>query len=185
MPKSPVQKATFFLLLSLFLSACKPALISSEQGYFPASEQSAIEILEPLKVSPNSARAFLQDGELKPQGNVDLYTVHCEVEVNKVSEQSQTIKPGRFEVISIQQDESPIVMILPLKVASLSLSWADNSPVDIKRYYSFRLSSHDNDSSPQVRAVICRGVQSEPYNAKLPTLEEMRKAVGSYLQFYF
>ena len=176
-----------FLLLSLFflISACKPTLIHSEQGYFTVNEQSSIEILQPLQVSPNSARAFLQNGELKPQGNINLYQVHCEVEINTVSEQSQMINPGRYDVISIQQDESPIVMATPIKVASLSLSWADTSPVDIKRYYYFRLSPHDDTSSPQVRGVTCRGVQSEPYNAKLPTLEEMKQAVGGNLQFYF
>jgi len=65
----------------------------------------------------------------------------------------------------------------------LTYAWASDSPVDIKRYYHFKLSAQDPQSKSQVRALICRGAQDEPYNARLPTLEQMKLAGGQYIIF--
>lgn len=173
----------FFTLFSfVLLSACQSTLIDTDSGYFEVGTQATIEITEPLSVRPNSARVFLQNGEVKNSG-IDLYDVNCEVEINTVSDSRQIIQPEIFNIISIHQEESPIVMIRSTMIASLAFSWYSESPVDIKRFYRFRLQAQDSDSKSQVRAVICRGAQSEPYNAELPTLEQMKKAGGKYLKF--
>ena len=181
---------TLFILL--LLTACQSTLIKTNDSYFETASHSSIEITQSLDVSPNSARAFLQNGEVIPQVKLDLYNVNCEVEINTVSETRQTILPGKFNIHSISQDESPIVitpeMKKPVMVASLQYAWGgdSDSPVDIKRYYQFRLSAQEPESmnsKVKVRSLICRGVQDEPYKAELPTLEEMQAAVGSYIIF--
>ncbi len=168
----------------IILSACQSTQIRSEGRYIEADTGATIEILQPLTVHPNSARVFLQNGEPQPQGRLDLYEVSCEVEINTISEQPQTIAPGLFRIMSIVQDESPIVFLQPLKVAAIGVVWGNSdSPVDIKRFYRFKLQAVDKNSKSQVRSITCRGAQSEPYNAELPSLEEMRQASGSYLRF--
>ena len=127
-------------ILFILLTACQPTLIYSDGNYIEADGQATIEILQPLMVHPESARAFLQYGELQPKGRLNLYEVNCEVEINTVSEQPQTIQPGVFRVISIIQDESPIVLLKAVKLAALNVSWGDDdSPVDIMRFYRFYL----------------------------------------------
>lgn len=171
-----------FFVLSL-LTACKPTQIQSNSSYFSVDSSATIEIIETLTVSPNSARVFLQNGEIR-YGGINLYEVNCEVEINTVSESRQIIEPGVFRVIRISQEESPIVMAKPLMVASLNYAWSNSdSPVDIKLFYRFHLMAQDSSSKSDVRAVICRGEQSEPYQAELPTLEEMKQAAGKYLRF--
>jgi len=178
------MKYLTLLISLLLLTACQSTLIRSDSNYFEVHHRASIEITEILTVAPNSARVFLQNGEVKKNGNIDLYEVNCEVEINTVSESRQTIQPEIFNVIRVSQEESPIVMLRPEVVASLTYAWMfSDSPVDIKLYYRFILTAQNSGSNSQVRAVICRGAQSEPYNAELPTLEQMKRAAGKYLRF--
>ena len=178
------MKKIALILAAITLSACRSAvLIESEGRYVEIAATASIEITQSIEVAPNSARAFLQNGKVISMGQLNLYDVNCEVEINTLSESRQLIEPGIFNVLSIAQEESPIVMSKPLMVASLTYAWASDSPVDIKRYYHFKLSAQDPRSKSQVRAVICRGAQDEPYKARLPTFEQMRLAGGRYIIF--
>ena len=114
------------------LAGCQSAtLIESEGRYVELAATASIE------VAPNSARAFLQNGEVISITQLNLYDVNCEVEINTVSESRQLIEPGIFDVLAIGQEESPIVMSKPVMVASLTYAWGSDSPVDIKRYFYF------------------------------------------------
>lgn len=177
------MKNITIILIFFTLSACQTPLINSEGRYVTVARTASIEITQILEVAPDSARVFLQNGNAIATGKLNLYQVNCEVEINTISESRQLIEPGIFNVLAIAQEESPIVMSKPLMLASLSYAWASDSPVDIKRYYHFRLSAQDAQSKSQVRALICRGAQAEPYKARLPTMEEMKLAVGQYIIF--
>ena len=173
-----------FLILSLIilLTACQTTMIKSDDSYLSTSSQATIEITQQLTVPPNSARAYFQHGELLRHTGIDFYAVDCEIEINTVSESRQTIEPGLFNVISIVQDESPIVMTKPVMVASLNFArGGDSGPVNIKRFYRFKLSPQDPEAETQVRSMTCRGALDEPYNAELPTYNEMQVAVGQYV----
>jgi len=180
-------KKIFILLLSVFLSACQSGIMSpmiETQGVFKnIISEPSLKITQRIEVSPNSARAFLQNGEPISMGQLNLYDINCEIEINTVSELRQIINPGTFDIRAIIIDESPIVLSQPIRLAALNYTWVDNSPVDIKRYYRFRLSAREQASGSQVRSVTCRGVQDTPYEATLPTMEEMQKASGGYILF--
>lgn len=185
--KKIINNSLLIIMVGL-LVACdfgQSFFIKKNDQYIEVVPQATIEILRVLTVEPNSARAFLQNGVAIHQAKLNLYDIDCEVEINTVSELRQTIQPGIFNVFAISEEESPIVMFsTPPVVASLDYAWLyDNAPVDTKRYYLFRLEAQDKESQSEVRAVICRGAQSEPYNARLPRMEEMNIAVGSYIHF--
>ncbi len=189
------MKQILLITISFFLAGCQPALIRTENAYVEISSQASIEIMQSIKVSSNSARGFLQNGKVISPGQLNLYDINCEIEINTVSEERQIIEPGVFNVISIAQEESPIVkrknekqfMTKPIMIASLNYAWFSDSPVDIKRYYRFRLTAQDLESKPvtEVRAMICRGAQDTPYAAELPTYEQMMAASGKYIKFNF
>lgn len=175
-----------FILLSLIflLTACQTTMIKSDDSYLTTSSQATIEITQQLTVPPNSARAYFQHGELLRHTGIDFYAVDCEIEINTVSESRQAIEPGLFNVISIVQDESPIVMTMPVMVASLNFARGGGDgggPVEIKKFYRFRLSAQDPEAETQVRSMTCRGAQDDPYKAELPTYSEMQAAVGQYV----
>jgi hypothetical protein len=175
-----------YLLLSiLFITSCQSLLPTKQVNVlFNGQSISFIEITHTLRVFPGSARAFLQRGQQISISQLDLYDTNCEVEINTVlDEQYQEIKAEKFNIVSIAWDESPIVMLKPLVFASTTLAWSSDSPVDIKRYYYFKLTAQNPESLSQVRALICRGVQDTPYNAQLPTFEEIKNATGQFIKF--
>lgn len=191
------MKILLLLIIILFLSACQSVLIRSENSYIEISPRASIEITQSIEVAPNSARAFFQNGQLITHGQLNLYDVNCEIQINTVSEQSQIAESGVFNIISIAQEESPIVRALSMQrkvlvasidsalSSSLYYAWAVGSPVDIKRYYYFKLFAQDSSSETKVRALICRGAQDTPSAAMLPSYEEMRAAGGEYIKFNF
>ena len=175
----------YLLLTTFFITSCQSSLPTKQTNVlFDGQLISSIEITHALQVSPGSARSFLQRGQQIPMNQLNLYDSNCEVEINTVlDEQYQEIKPETFNVIFIVWDESPIVMRKPLMFASAELAWSSDSPVDIKRYYYFKLTAQDPESLSQVRALICRGEQDTPYNAQLPTFEEIKNATGQLIKF--
>ena len=188
------MKFILIMIIVVLLTACqgRNTLIKSEDSYFLISPSATIEITQELSVPPNSARAFFQNGELLSHTGINLYNVSCEILINTVSESRQSIAPGVFNITAISQDESPIVMRKTLQVAALDFNYnqyalgggSGDSPVDIHRYYKFKLSAQDPSKQiTQVRSLTCRGVQDEPYNAELPTFNEMQAAAGQYVKF--
>lgn len=181
------------MITVILLTACQGqnTLIKSDNSYFEISPDATIEITQELSVPPNSARSFFQNGELLSHTGINLYNVSCEILINTVSESRQAIAPGVFNITAISQDESPIVMSKTLQVAALDFNYQQyalgggggDSPVDIHRYYKFKLSAQDPSKQiTQVRSLTCRGVQNEPYNAELPTFNEMQAALGQYVR---
>lgn len=162
------------------LVACQSSLIESNNVYLKPSSHSTIEITQPLDVYPNFSRAFLQGGEVISPEELDLYRVNCEVEINTVFETQQIIAPGKFNITAISQEESPIVMLKPVMLASLNYA---STPTDIKQFFRFHLSAQDPDSKSQVRALTCRGIQANHASALLPTFEQIQAATGSYIKF--
>ena len=181
------MKKIILLSIVLLLTACQSTMFKKEGRYIEAKAKPFIEITQSLRVAPNSARAYLQQGEVISAGQLNLYDINCEIEINTVSEQPQVIAPGIYHILSINPDESPIVMFKPVMVASLTLArgGGSGSPVDIKRFYRFKLSSQNPNSKTQVRSMLCRGAQDEPYAAILPTFEEMQQATGEYIKLNF
>jgi len=189
------MKIISIIILMYLLSACQNTLIQSDGNYYKISPDASIEITQQLSVPANSARAYLQNGQLLRHTGINLYDVSCEVLINTVSESRQTISSGVFTVLSIEQNESPIVMRHAIQVAALDYSYqqyargggsGSGSPVDIKRYYRFKLAAQNPEKQvTEVRSITCRGPQDEPYKARLPTFNEMQAAVGSYITFDF
>lgn len=171
-----------FITLSILclLVACQSPLIQTNTTYLKPASHSTIEITQSLDVHPNFARAFLQSGKVISPLRLNLYRVNCEVEINTVSETRQIIKPEKFNIIRIAQEESPIVMSKQVMVASLNYA---STPTEIKRFFRFHLSAIDPDSKSEVRALICRGVQANYAEAQLPTLEQIQMAVGANIEF--
>ncbi len=184
------------MITMTLLTACQGynTLIKLNNSYFEISPHATIEITQELSVPANSARAFFQNGELLSHTGINLYNISCEILINTVSESRQTIAPGVFTITSISQSESPVVMTKSIQVAALNFNYRQyalgggggDSPVDIHRYFKFKLSAHEPSKQiTQVRSLTCRGVQDEPYNAILPTFNEMQAAVGQYVKFNF
>lgn len=174
------MKILSIVVFVFFLTSCQSFQIATDSRYREPASPSTIEISQSLNVFPDTARAFLQNGAVISQEQLNLYQVNCEVEIATVAEVQRSISPGIFTITAMVQDESPIVMRKPIMVAALY--YASSTPPDIKRYYRFHLASQQTEGQSSVRALICRGSQAAHNEAELPTLEQMQAAVGDYIK---
>ncbi len=154
--------------------------VDEKSAFSPVRDNPWIVVLHPLHVYPGHARAYLQGGRVIHPDTLDLYEVNCELEIDVVRETEQDVPAGSYMIRHIQVRMSPNVW-LPQQKQLLAMGGGRGSSIDIKRYYQFTLSSHEH---PQVLNMFCRGAQDNEFSAELPTLEQMQRAVGKYIQFH-
>ncbi|MFK5893518.1 MAG: hypothetical protein QM504_09890 [Pseudomonadota bacterium] len=175
------MKKTSILLSCFLLISCKGMLIQShtDSNYSEFKQSAWIEIKNTLQVEAEHARVYLQNGKQIKPSELDLYQTDCEIEVRKVLDFPQTVFPGRYEIEAISIDVSPIVFMQNNKI---KYAFAGNSaPVDVKRFWKFTLKS---EKYPEVMFLLCRGVQDRPSDAQLPTVVEIKQAVGDNIEVY-
>ena len=165
-----------FLLFSCNGMYLQPTTNSS---YTQFNHKTWIEIKNPLQVSPENARVYLQNGKQIKPSELDFYQVNCEIEVQNVLDSKQTVFPGRYEIKTISIDESSVVFMENAKLQIVSL--ANSFLMEIKKYWKFSLQS---TTHPEVINMFCRGVQDMPFTAQLPTLEEIKQAVGTHIEVF-
>lgn len=173
------MRLLIILSLVLIINACKPLLIEDKNSYTQIIADAWIELNEPLTVRMEEGRIFMQSGQIIDQAELDLYTVNCELEMQKLSDTKRIIQPDRFDIKGTSQQSSPIVMARPYQLASLQM--IASSPADIKRVWVFLLYS---EKQPEVRALICRGPQNSEESAKLPTIDEMQNTLGELITLH-
>jgi len=138
-----------------------------------------IEIKELLTVTPSNARVYIQNGMQIPPSKLNQYAINCEIEVRKVLELTQTVEPGKFEITRISTNDSSVVF---LEHSNIQYAMGGGrSSRDIKRSWKFTLQS---DKDPDVMFMHCRGAMDNESNAELPTLEEIKQAVGNIIQVH-
>lgn len=139
-----------------------------------------IEINNELVIQPLHTRAYLQYGELIHPDVLNLYETNCEIEVKQVLEVNQIINPGRYEIAHIIIDESSVVF-LPHQAIQYAMGGGGTGSYDTKAFWQFTLQSDEN---PDVLFMLCRGVQEDVAEAELPTIEEIKQAVGDNITIH-
>jgi hypothetical protein len=167
-------------LATLGLSACSslvPQDWQSPHGHIPVG--SSITLNQTLNIPSGHARVFMQDGQVIPKGAVNQYYPHCNFEVSTLSDGTGRIEPDTFLVTGQRQDEVQVVrQPTPVMVASLGLMLAgedDGSPPPISRLVHYRLHS---ERHPDMRGLTCHGGLAEEWEARYPSLGEMRQVLG-------
>jgi len=168
------MRSVLGLLVFFGLTGCNgllPDYSGQDAGYRLVLHQVVI-------VPPERTRVFIQGGRITGTG-FDSYEVSCNLEVRKLVDREQRIKPDTFVVNRIQEffEEVADAGWRPVQLASLELTGAavDASPSDIYRGWHFWLHS---DRQPDVLRLTCRGVFAAPWEAKTPTYREIAAALG-------
>lgn len=162
----------FWLLVVVLLAGCVryvPDYSDQDSGY-------RLILHQAVAIPAERTRVFIQNGQIAGAG-FDSYQVSCNLEVRELLDQVQSIEPGTFVVNRIQQFFEEVASWNPLKLASVGRSGAelDGGPSMIFRGWHLWLHS---PSQPHVMRLSCRGVFAEPWEAELPTFEEVRMALG-------
>lgn len=168
------------LFVLLFLMACSQPQIRDESSpWFRVPPGSLLELHQDIIVPPRYARIFLQDGEIVTHGDLDRYHPSCNFEVWNLSQERQIIKKDRFTVLRVEQGYEQVVGLANKQVAGFI--WIDG-PAHISRYLHHWISS---ENQPGVRRMTCRGAQQDYQDVELPTVDEIRVALGGIASFKY
>lgn len=166
------------ICLNLLLTACSTTLVTDESSsLYTLPVGSTLELHQSLSIQPHRARSFIQYGKVTDEKSIDRYYPYCEFEISTLSEQPQIIKPDRFEIYKVNDNDHEANRYF--LYAAISLSYSDG-PVILGFATEFYLRS---EIQPQVRKLICLH-WDEPGLGKYLKLPEIRKSLGNIFSIY-
>jgi hypothetical protein len=177
-PKSTIIS---LLLVGALLAGCQTT--DKVPGGSPRVDWRDIKTLrlhQPLTVYPGVSRAFLQDGQLLREGEVDQRRTWCQFrlyEPQSAMQSARLIDPDEFKVT--QASHGPGSWGLSLGFGSLGVGLWDLDASS--RTLTNRLKV-ESTSQPQVFEFECL-VFDQPRITNFPTLDSMRESVGGLLTF--
>lgn len=170
-----------FALVVLSLSGC--ALVEVEPDpaspFYAVPAGSVVELHRSITIRPGSTRVWLQRGQ--PGVGQDWWHPACNLEVNTLDrERAQTVAPGRFEVIRVQQMEDYARLQTPPMGAitvALRTDYGDDGGVTwMWLGYHLWLRSAEQ---PDVRRLTCVGSYARPFEVRPPSIAQIREALGT------
>ena len=99
-----------FALLLLSLAACQSIRENQARWHrthdVPAGSMVSLE--RAVAFPADRANVYIQDGQVRPYGSVDLYSPHCELIVRDDISHARTVAPDTFEIYRSVQEINPI-----------------------------------------------------------------------------
>ncbi|PLY16853.1 MAG: hypothetical protein C0631_01745 [Sedimenticola sp.] len=152
-------------------------------GHLPVG--SLVEVLEELPLRTEHSRVFLQDGEVVKLGNLNRFTTHCNFELRQLAAIGTAIRPDRLIITGTEIGDERVVGSGRVMLASRYLTgWHWNNeggPPTVTRFYHYTL---DSVRQPDVMRLTCHGGEADLPDARLPTLPEIRNALGSKVRIH-
>jgi len=148
-----------------------------------------------LTFAPNSARSYIQDGQLLGSGGFNQSEQHCRLEIKNLSDKVQTVQPESFAIKSIQIDEETIAQnkIKPVQLAmndsaqvqsDVPLLLADNDSQDRQESMDLVHLNLTSKTQPNVMRLTCSGslskgdLQDGPESYR-PDLKQINHILGN------
>lgn len=170
------------VLLVIFAAGCSQLRVADPTSpYFLPPPGSQVVVKQRLEVPPGMTRVYLQHGKVIPKSERNDYAVNCNFEINTLSDLPRHIDAGIYTVTKTRRRTDSIVSREPVHVASLAMSMDDRGGGSALVFEQVRMSLTSTPPS-DIRELACRGVMTEPDAVELPTLAEMRQALGDYAE---
>lgn len=164
---------------ALSLSACSTPTARQDESspYYAVPQGSVLQLHRPIEIRPGSTRTWIQRGEVVR--GFDRYWPNCSLEVSRLDhDNSQIVEPGGFTVTRSQfLREEVAILSHSVRVAALRLAAAEDSGGHSMIYEGWHLWL-DHPDRPNVRRLTCRGVFADPADARPPSIDEIRAALG-------
>lgn len=163
------------LLAAILLAGCAGSGEVPPRGL----DRGVLHLRAALEIPPGAATARLQYGRVVASNAVQEHDPFCVFELDTVSPQAQTVRPGRFRITAINYSVETIAGIPAARPVLLSFD-DGGGPSHLYFKTIFRL----RDDTQPVRALTCMSNQMAPGIAPFMrhlTLEEIRGALGDLL----
>src|SRR3569623_88118 len=160
------------VVLAAALAGCVSLAVKDENSsYYPVPVGSKLILHRDLEIPADSARVYLQGGQVvKSAGVFDPY---CRFEVRDVLNVPQTLKADEFVVRKTQMDMLHISMHDGVQLAGLSGWGSSESDVTVAWYLWL-----ESPRQPNVRRLICGGKFDAAFRARRPSINEIRIQLG-------
>ena len=175
----------------LILSGCSQWQVTDPTSpYFMPLPGSKVIVHQRLEVPPGRTRVFFQYGKLIPHRSVFQYDINCELEISKLADTVRYIEPGTYTVtrtrrqfesiIQNQVHEEPVLLAaLDIHIADIRASVGDSGGPSMQfEIIRLRVQGEENTL---LRELACRGALADPADMQMPTIAEMRQALGKYV----
>lgn len=178
--------ATLVVTLLPVLGCSSLQVTDPASPYYIPSPGSIVTIHQHLEVPAGETRLFMQSGKIVGKGGLSEFEVNCNFEINTLTQQPRYIAPGAYTITRTTRSRESIVqgpVLAPMQLASVSLGIRmgqihnpDGPPMMFELVEMYLKADKPSD----IRQLACRGAIDEPYEMELPTLQEMRRALGAY-----
>lgn len=170
-------------VLWLALTSCSYIVVTDPASpFYMPSPGSKVVIHQRLGVPPGRSDVFFQHGKVISRKELNQYNVNCNLNTNSLEDITRYVEPGTYTVTRTTREENSIVQRQPIRMASLSLSIGvgmdGGGPSMMFEIVKMRL---QGESGANVTELVCRGGLDDPNNMQMPTLAEIRQALGEYI----
>ena len=175
-----VWRPAFAFLVALLLSGCMPPCLvgaGEETAYSRVPVNSRVHLERRLTVAPGQARVWLR-GDATSTGSSSEVPI-CGFEIDRVDpENPQFIAPGEFRIYRVQPLWSEFAQAPrhpAYRLAGLGGgSDGGGTPMVYEGYHLWL----ENPQQPHVWRLTCLGVFADMWEAKPPTVAEIRQSLG-------
>lgn len=175
------MRLSILLLVALVLAACQPMVKRDENyAYYHPPAGTTVVIKKVIEVPPGRTRAFFQYGNAITYGERNRFYPNCEFEILTLADTVRTIQPGEFRVKRVTIKRDQVADNGPRLLAGIGIGVGlgdSDGPSDIMHVVEMRLQSAEQ---PDVYRLVCRGGEDNPADARPPSINEMRAALGEY-----
>lgn len=166
--------------VTTLLAACSASVPKDPSSpHYQVIEGSILQLKRKIEIPPGRVRVFIQNGRIT--ANFDHYAPNCNVEVNKLDHANvQYIEPGDYRIRRVQSSVEEVVQSKPALVAALGIGpWlaGNDSDGNAMVYEGYHLWLDDPENN--FRRLSCRGTYADPWDARPPSIAEMRQALGA------
>ncbi|WP_455205876.1 hypothetical protein [Kaarinaea lacus] len=170
-------------VLWLALTSCSYVVVTDPTSpYYIPSPGSKVVIHQRLEVPPGRNDVFFQHGKVISRKELNQYNVNCNLNTNSLEDITRYVEPGTYTVTRTTREENSIVQRQTIRLASLSLSIGvgmdGGGPSMMFEIVKMRL---QGEPGANVTELVCRGGLDDPSNMQMPSLAEIRQALGKYV----
>ncbi|TNF98473.1 MAG: hypothetical protein EP297_07920 [Gammaproteobacteria bacterium] len=174
------MRTILLIFTLLFIASCETTTAYKNwSALYAIPVGSKVILNEDLSIRPRHTQAFIQDGKQAYQRSFfkgyDQYYPFCYFEVHDVVDREQTIDPDTFNITRVSREQTDIVQVDPAQYRGLSAGDDDGGPPYI---VDLNIMWLESASQPNVKKLACASGFDDPFDARLPTIEEIQHALG-------
>ncbi|MCU7906241.1 MAG: hypothetical protein KZQ76_10445 [Candidatus Thiodiazotropha sp. (ex Epidulcina cf. delphinae)] len=168
-----------WILLLCLLTACSQTYQVDTDPYNLPAVGTRVVLKKPVTIEPGTTRLFLQQGEPMVLSEFDRYKPNCNFEISDLSAVAQVIEPDGFLVIKVERLMVEVVRRRDVVTGLLPVGMdGQGTPMVTRGIHLW----FDSDRKADVMRLTCRGAFGDMWEARPPSIEEIRAALGEYAE---